>query len=536
MSFLSDLIDRGRDLIGLPEREPAETEAIEVDRFDRTDWGKLREEVPYLNQEIERLSVDNDYVEDLFQDFFAAAYKADPKMRDFDQMKPTHVGNRAMIEQIQDMPEFQEVRQYSRGDEYASVMAMMSMQDTLRTALTRTKELKAEAEEEERRREEERQHWEQVAQDIQELIEQLGTQPETDPNGTPSGGQQQVQQLIEWWNGPQGPGGGNGPLVEKAEQIAQGTAKQIRDALKQAAEERREEDALCTAFGYEDGELQRMSIEERMELAKALKSSRLAKFTKILGQFKMVQQAESRKRVVNASTEVHGVKFSDELERLTAGEYLNFADPDLELLFWLRYTEQQLLTYDVRGVEKLGQGPLIYIMDESGSMSCTDVMGGTREAWGKALGLAMLDQARKRNRDFVYIGFSSSRQQHVIHFPKHEPVHKQVHEMAEHFFSGGTEYETPLKMALDIAEKEFDLTTNGKPDIVFVTDDAYGAMNEDFMHEYNRVKDKTQMKTYGIAVGCDFSGALQQVSDNVRSITDMVESDPRALGDLFRTL
>ena len=29
---------------------------------------------------------------------------------------------------------------------------------------------------------------------------------------------------------------------------------------------------------------------------------------------------------------------------------------------------------------------------------------------------------------------------------------------------------------------------------------------------------------------------MRQISDNVRAITELVESDPRKLGDLFRTI
>ena len=202
---------------------------------------------------------------------------------------------------------------------------------------------------------------------------------------------------------------------------------------------------------------------------------------------------------------------------------------------WLRWSENELSIYDVRGKENQGQGPIICVVDESGSMNATDVAGGTREAWSKALALALCDQAKRRKRDFVYIGFSSHGQQHVIEFPSgHTPVQKVI-EMTEHFFGGGTDYEKPLQMALDIMEERFDALGKARPDIVFITDDAYGSMDADFMHEWNRVKDKTSLKCYGIAIGCDSSGALAAVSDNVREITALV-SDPRNMGDIFRTI
>ena len=321
---------------------------------------------------------------------------------------------------------------------------------------------------------------------------------------------------------------------EQAGATAEGMSNKMRSAAKKATQEADEEQQLMSGFGVDPGTLQRMPVAERIALAKRLRGSRLAKFSKLLGQFKMVQQAESRRRVTNAASEVHGITQGDDLHRMAMAEMISFADPTTETLLWQRWSEKQMLQYDVRGKEKLGQGPIIVVCDESSSMNATDVAGGSREAWSKALALALCDQARRRKRDFIYVGFASQGQQHVVEFPKGEAPVDKVIAMTEHFFGGGTHYEAPLLTALEIADR-FDNEGKGRPDIVMLTDDEYGALKPEFMHRWNAVKDKTSMKCYGIAIGCGYSGALKQISDNVRSITQMV-SDPRNVGDLFRTI
>ena len=107
--------------------------------------------------------------------------------------------------------------------------------------------------------------------------------------------------------------------------------------------------------------------------------------------------------------------------------------------------------------------------------------------------------------------------------------------MTEHFFSGGTHYEKPLRMALQIIEEQFDTEAKGRPDIVFITDDAYTTIEPSFLAEWNRVKAKASIMCYGISLGCDMSGALQAVADNVRSVTALV-ADPGNLGDIFQTI
>jgi uncharacterized protein with von Willebrand factor type A (vWA) domain len=112
---------------------------------------------------------------------------------------------------------------------------------------------------------------------------------------------------------------------------------------------------------------------------------------------------------------------------------------------------------------------------------------------------------------------------------------KKVLMMTEHFFNGGTNFEQPLTLALKVIEEQFEKQGKPRPDIVMLTDDQVGTLNKDFMHNWNRVKDKTSLKCYGIAIGCGYSGALDAISDNVRSITQLV-SDPANVGDLFRTI
>lgn len=530
--FLAKLIAEGKDLLGDPQKVPSREDTVELDRFDMKDWEDLKTNVP----SIKRIQVDmertHDYVEQFLQDFFGMLFKAVPNITPGDEMKPSHMGIHAVLIEINEMGELVALRQHAVGDNYGSAMAMISMKEVIEESLTQAQKLTKEAAEAAENAQAEQ---EALSQELQDLLDQLAMQPATDPNAPPSALALLVQGKMDQFNQAQQ---ATQEALAKAQSQAQQAATGMRGALKAAAQGASDgldaEQALASAFGMEPGELKKMPFDERVALAKRLKDNRLAAFLKLLGQFQMVQQSESRKRVLNASTEIHGITYSDDLSKLTVGEYLNFASPELETLFWLRFARKELVTYDVRGTEKQGQGPIICVVDESGSMMTQDVAGGSREAWSKALCLAMLEQARHRNRDFIYIGFSSSGQQHTIRFPKAANNLENVLTMTEHFWGGGTSYDKPLRMAMDIV-MEYDANSLPKPDIVFMTDDESGGMTLEFMHDWNVMKDKTSAQCYGIAIGCGYSGTLAQVSDNVRAITELA-SDPRVVGDLFRTI
>ncbi len=63
---------------------------------------------------------------------------------------------------------------------------------------------------------------------------------------------------------------------------------------------------------------------------------------------------------------------------------LALSDEILELDWMRRFSEQNLLQYDLRGTEPTQRGGILIAEDGSGSMA------GEREIWAKAIGLALL--------------------------------------------------------------------------------------------------------------------------------------------------
>lgn len=529
MGFLADLVEKAQDIIADAKRPPVLTEAVERNYYDRQDWQTIRKHSPTIQQEIGELSKTVDYVEDFMGDMHAMFFKIDPQLNPADEIVPTHVANREVIDTMLAMPEVHDLRQHSAGDMYGSAIAMTAMKDVVGKTLKDAQEA-AEAKVEQQKQAQEKA--DQLASEMIEWMQRMDA--EGDEEGTASAelqalmdqfGQQQAQQQQAAEAGEQA-----------AQNAAQGQSNAIRSAAKKATEDLDDEQALASAFGVDPGVTQRMPVKERLELAQKLRGSRLAAFAKLIGQFKVVQQAESRKRVTNAASEIDGIRLGDEIARMVPSEYINFAHPVLKKLLYARWAEKMLSVHDVKGKENLGQGPIFVVCDESGSMGAADVAGGTREAWSKALSLALCDQARRRKRDFIYIGFGSRGEQHVVEFPGGEAPLDSVIAMTEHFFAGGTHYETPLLMALKMIEEKFDKQGKARPDIVFLTDDEYGNLAPEFLSEWYRIKEKAQVKCYGISLGCGYSGALEVISDNVRSLRDLVSSDPKAMGDLFRTI
>lgn len=523
-NFLEGLRQRAAALA--PKPEPTATSAVKHDRFDAANWDSIRNDVPAVRDLVDDLARDHDYVEDLAGDFYQLVAKAAPQLEDAADLKQTHRAHRAVVAKVQDSPELEILSTYTVGDPYASAMGLVSMSDGLRSAADKIEQARQYAADAEAKR--------QRADDAANGCAMGMPVPGAEPS------QEELDALAELIAKAEQAAADAAEAEETAEQAAQGAATQaandLRSAAKQAAEDRQAEEEATAAFGIGASELKRMDFNERRALAQRLSRSRLAKFASMVGQFRQLQTAEQRRRVKHVPDELSNVTLGDELQRMMTTEMLNLAAEETEDDFWMRYASGQLLVQELTGTEKLGQGPIIVVCDESGSM-LADLYGATREAWSKAFALALCQQAKTQGRDFTYIGFANSFSQRQVDMPNGDAPLDKVLDMTETFLNGGTSYEEPLRQALALVE-DAERRGKPKPDIVFITDEDYGSLDESFVHEWNKVKDRTSMRCFGIAIGTrgKINGALTALGDNNRAIGDVTEGNPREVADIFRTI
>jgi uncharacterized protein with von Willebrand factor type A (vWA) domain len=538
-------------------------DVIKQDTYDREMFDGLRAKAPKLDTLIKDLSREWDYAEDLMADVFADLWQGDPQLRDKTAVDASRRANHEVVQHFRNTPEREQLRPHTMHDEYGTAMACTGAGSAVKDQMAQMQA--------ERERMRQAQEAAQQAQDqaglkvdqIQQAIDQIcgGPGGELVPPDFP-GGPVNVQV-------GGGGGGAPGPKLEltpeqqaqieqmmaeaqaadqaaqqaqqAADQATQDLTKQLQQtvqkAVKEQVEQAEEDQALCAAYGTQPGELQRMSFEERAALMQRLRESRLAKFSKEIGRMRLALSGERMRRVTQAREEAYSVELSGDMTRVLTSEFARMVEPDLFERFQVDLAQRRLLSRKYRGKEKLGKGAIIYVLDCSGSMEAplTYTDGGesmTREAWGKAVGLALLDSAVRQKRDMEVILFSSGREQKRFSFPKGTVDIATVLEMTEHFFGGGTEFERPLTMALEILKDQYNKDGKPKADIVFATD-AAGRVSEEFMREWLAAKERLQFRCFGIALDAPTDGMLSALSDNVRQIGDLCADE---VADIFRSV
>ncbi|MEZ0076313.1 VWA domain-containing protein [Planotetraspora sp. GP83] len=541
---LKDLTARAGQWLGLaatPTPAPAalHTLVVEHDKLDAMTWADTWEQATALRDLADSLNDNFDHTGDLVRDTWTAAFKATPRLRDRDRVDPSRHVNHEVVRALRDAPAFTELRRLSVGDPYTAAMAVLAQSKELRGMLERSKQAAQAAQAAQEAREQAAQAAEQLRQaleDAQAAAQAAGDgDAQGDGNGEGAAGEaaDRLEQALTTAQAAADAAQQAGQQEAQAfAQAAPALRQAARAAAKQAADAAETELAAVAAWGLGPGELQHMSFAERAQLAEALTRHRLAKYVDLIGRFRQMATGERARKVDHARGELVGVTLGDEVPRLVPGELAALADPGLRADFAARLAERRLMVYNTRGDAPAGQGPIICLVDCSGSM-LHEENGISREAWAKACALALLDQARQARRHFVGVLFSSAGQVRDFHFERGRGPIADVLEFGSHFFDGGTSFQEPLDLASTILDESWDRDDLRHGDVVLITD-GLCRVEPEWADGWRQRKAAIGYRLYGVTVQARPSRTLEELCDNVRTVDELADLDtPR---ELFRLI
>jgi uncharacterized protein with von Willebrand factor type A (vWA) domain len=175
-----------------------------------------------------------------------------------------------------------------------------------------------------------------------------------------------------------------------------------------------------------------------------------------------------RKYSLETANEVMGIKNGKDLNSLLPSELSLLHNPILKKYFYVKYNENRLLNYDLRGFEikntkeslEKGDGPIIMCIDNSSSMK------GRSELVAKSVVLHILREIFKSGRKAYLISFSSKGDIKELELNGDEKnILHAVNFMKKEFF-GGTDFVGPIEKSLNLIESNKFI----EADILFITD------------------------------------------------------------------
>ena len=239
----------------------------------------------------------------------------------------------------------------------------------------------------------------------------------------------------------------------------------IGKALAQAEEEVELAHESAAALGFGKGQPGSNDAKKIGAIYKRVRSSKmLHKICNLAGKFRRLAQAKQRQKTKHGFDELLGLKTDNDLGRMLPQELVALLDPVLEQDVLRRFMERQLWCREFQGFEPVGRGPIIIVLDESGSMV------GERNHAAKALALALAWIARQQKRWCVLIAYSGDSGERILPLPLGKWDEIALMDWLEAFIGLGSDLDVPVREMPKFYESLN--APKGKTDLVFLTDAA----------------------------------------------------------------
>lgn len=445
------------------------------DMFDELTFKDIVDKSKKLRDSIERGSKSLDLFPSLAQDIYASLYRNNPQLTN-----ETPYGtefNRKQVETFMEDQRFNDIRGYTVFDDFSSACAAHSIINEVIYRLENDEEFQKLAQQQNDMKKKKEEEKEQASEEMQQASKQM---------------QNKIRQAI-------------------------------RAGVKEAQKEiDSNEEAFATiGWGKEDAEMKRMSFEDKELFLE--KYNQVKDMAMYIGKYKDLATSSRVSRVKDVHTELCGVTMGNTITSALPQELVQLSHPILKYDVYRKMQERQLLQYELEMDSEKGEGSIICLLDDSGSMYHMD-----REKIARGIMFGLMKCAEKDRRNFACDIFAYSNNNFCREILKGKPSPQDVIDLLTVSFRGGTDYNTPLQFAIDKVRE----TAYRDADIVLITDGECG-LTDIYINELNRLKNEFDCKITVILVGDGFF-----YEDNIKKWADFIYKDMKdeTLTEIYKNL
>ena len=289
----------------------------------------------------------------------------------------------------------------------------------------------------------------------------------------------------------------------------------VAKALAGAAEEVEEADEMQKALGQAEGmgqgeAAQSANLDKIRATFQRLRSSRRLKdIFERAGAYRRAARAVQQNKTRHGYDDMIGFELSGDVARLLPSELALLDDDDLELDLLRRIVEHQAMSSAYEGIENQNKGPVVVVVDESGSMS------GAPIANAKALALSMAWIAKHQKRWCALVGFSGGTEGVRCVLKPGKWDQTELLNWLDHFWGGGTEYHVPFNRLPNEYWKEMG-APKGKTDMIVISDGII-RIPSDITNQFLDWKTRESVRVISIVLGAG-AGGLEKVSNEIHCL------------------
>jgi uncharacterized protein with von Willebrand factor type A (vWA) domain len=269
----------------------------------------------------------------------------------------------------------------------------------------------------------------------------------------------------------------------------------------------------------------------RLHLIELLrKDDRLRRIMRIAGRIRRIAERVQRQRSDNAREEVVDVERGADLGRILPSELVGLRHPILRKLRLKALAERSMLQYRLAGTEPLGKGPIVALLDVSGSTGDKLADGLRRIDWIAAVGIACVRAGVEQRRQVAIATFDDVvLRTWRLDWRDRDACQRAILEIAGIRPCGGTSFDGPITWALDAgAERD-------RADLVLVTD-GFGDVYSDTARQRLQEAQGRGLRLWGVLAGeGGFGEALGALCTGVVAVDTSTQDAGLEIGSLGAT-
>jgi hypothetical protein len=518
---------------------------VEIDRYDARLFTEVLAAEPELASLARRAGKDAPKTfGPLLLDLFASFYKMVPGLVDPGQVDPSHRrANRPFVERMRQDEAALLARLDTATDEVASSLATIEAARRILEELARRPALRdwldRQADPRPDDPTEARAEPEPAPEPAPEPEEPAPERPKDRPEDAPGGSTDELPGAQTPAGVPDGESAEDTDTSDRPEEdVTGGFAQDLRALVRAASDagagEASSHHAALRDWGLRPADLRTVPLDERLEIARRLRTRRMRDLADLLGKMRNHRRAAERRKVKANRDEVHDVTTSGDVARVLPSERaraFGSKNPARRMDFFRRLSQRAVPSYSLRSEEPVGRGPVIAMIDSSWSMN------GSPMEWASAVALALAHAATGR-------AGTGARRVHAIFFnarivleaelaPGERDVRKFL-AIGTVEADGGTEYVPPLARALEILSAGVK-PGEGDPDLLLVTD-GICKLPEEFAARLSQEKTSRGFNLVSVLVGDHArAGSVEPFSDKVIRASELARASGArdAAGALF---
>lgn len=241
----------------------------------------------------------------------------------------------------------------------------------------------------------------------------------------------------------------------------------------------------------------------------------LRRICELAGRYRRVAMSKQRQKATHGLDDVVGVTLGGDIGRLLPVELAKLALPELELDALRRIVERQAACRDYRGFEPVAKGPVIVVVDESGSMQ------GQKVHTAKALALALAWVARHQKRWISLVAYSGDTGERLLALPPGRWDEGALMDWLCGFLGCGSSLDIPVREMPDYYRRLN--APRGRTDLIFVTD-AICRVPADLAERFLAWKQQVQARLISLVIDSS-PGDLTHLSDEAHQVKSLAVTE-----------